>query len=108
MPYPLKEIVPTSGWRIYSIGRELPRLDPAAYRLTIDGAVERPVTYSLADLRALPRVTQVSDFHCVTGWRVYDVTWGGVRFRDAPRGAGIRPQARRCGSSRTRCPTTTR
>jgi hypothetical protein len=94
VPSPLKEIVPTSGWRIYSIGRELPRLDPNAFRLTIAGAVERPVTYSLADLRALPQVTQVSDFHCVTGWSVYDVTWKGVRFRQLLAEAGVRPQAK--------------
>src|SRR5205823_11458415 len=25
---------------------------------------------------------QVSDFHCVTGWTVRHVHWGGVRFRD--------------------------
>jgi len=94
VPAPLKEIVPTSGWRIYSIGRELPRLDPATYRLTIAGAVERPVTYSLADLRALPQVTQVSDFHCVTGWSVHDVTWKGVRFRQLLDEAGVRPAAK--------------
>ena len=34
------------------------------------------------ELQALPRADQVSDFHCVTGWSVQDVHWGGVRFRD--------------------------
>jgi DMSO/TMAO reductase YedYZ molybdopterin-dependent catalytic subunit len=93
-PDPVEAIVPTSGWRIYMIGSSIPRIDPAVYRLTIDGAVERPVAYTLADLRALPRVEQVSDFHCVTGWSVDGVRWTGVRFRDLLAEAGIRPDAR--------------
>jgi DMSO/TMAO reductase YedYZ molybdopterin-dependent catalytic subunit len=94
VPDSVEAIVPTSGWRIYTIGSSIPRVDPAGYRLTIDGAVERPVAYTLADLRALPRVEQVSDFHCVTGWSVDDVRWAGVRFRDLLAGARIRPDAR--------------
>jgi len=82
VPDSVEAIVPTSGWRIYTIGSSIPRLDPAAYRLAVSGAVERPVTYTLADLRALPQAEQVSDFHCVTGWRVEDVHWRGVRFAD--------------------------
>ena len=82
LPDSVQAIVPTTGWRIYTIGSGIPRIDPEAYRLTIDGAVERPVTYRLADLRSLPRAEQVSDFHCVTGWSVEDVRWGGVRFDD--------------------------
>jgi DMSO/TMAO reductase YedYZ molybdopterin-dependent catalytic subunit len=82
VPDRVQAAVPTSGWRIYSIGSSLPTIDPVSYRLRIDGAVERPVTLALDDLRALPRATQISDFHCVTGWSVEDVAWGGVRFSD--------------------------
>ena len=94
VPDPVEAIVPTSGWRIYTIGSSIPRIDPAAYRLTIAGAVERPVTYTLADLRALPRAEQVSDFHCVTGWSVDDVHWRGVRFADLLAEARPRPDAK--------------
>ena len=94
VPDRVEAFVPTSGWRIYTIGSSIPRIDPAAYRLTIAGAVERPVTYTLDDLRRLPRAEQVSDFHCVTGWSVYDVRWGGVRFQDLLAGARPRPDAR--------------
>ena len=34
------------------------------------------------DLAALPRVTQVSDFHCVTTWSCLGLEWSGFRFRD--------------------------
>ena len=94
VPDRVEAFVPSSGWRIYTIGNAIPRIDPMTYRLTITGAVERPTTYSLADLRALPRAEQVSDFHCVTGWSVYDVQWTGVRFRDLLADAGVRPEAK--------------
>ncbi len=94
VPDNVQALVPTSGWRIYTIGSSIPRLDPAEYRLTIGGAVERPVTYTLGDLRSLPRAEQVSDFHCVTGWRVENVHWGGVRFGDLLDEAGLRPSAK--------------
>lgn len=94
VPDRLEAAVPTSGWRIYTIGSSIPRLDEGTYRLTIDGAVERPVSYSLAELRSLPQSTQVSDFHCVTGWSVYDVRWRGVRFADLLREAGPTARAR--------------
>jgi len=94
VPDGVESIVPTSGWRIYTIGNSIPRIDPAAYRLTIGGAVERPVSYSLADLRSLPQATQVSDFHCVTGWSVNDVNWRGVRFEDLLAESGLRSDAK--------------
>jgi DMSO/TMAO reductase YedYZ molybdopterin-dependent catalytic subunit len=94
VPDRVEAFVPSSGWRIYTIGNAIPRIDPAGYRLTIKGAVERPVTYTLADLRAMPRAVQVSDFHCVTGWSVHDVRWAGVRFRDLLAEAGLRPEAK--------------
>lgn len=49
--------------------------------LTIGGEVARPVKIG-PQLAALPRVAQVSDFHCVTTWSVRDVHWSGVAFSD--------------------------
>ena len=82
------------GWRIYTIGDRIPQIDPATYRLKVEGLVERPLSLSLADLRALPRAKQVSDFHCVTGWSVDDVRWGGVRFKHLLAKAGAKPGAK--------------
>jgi DMSO/TMAO reductase YedYZ molybdopterin-dependent catalytic subunit len=39
-------------------------------------------THRLPELRALPRTTFTSDFHCVTGWIVPGVTWAGVRLSE--------------------------
>ena len=82
VPKSVSSIVPTSGWRIYTIGSSMPDPDPATFRLTIGGLVDAPVSLSLADLKAMPRADQISDFHCVTGWSVSDVRWGGVRIGD--------------------------
>ncbi|MFN8222961.1 MAG: molybdopterin-dependent oxidoreductase [Gaiellales bacterium] len=80
IPDSVQAIVPTRGWRIYTIRAGLPNVDAEAFRFRIDGAVERPVDYTLADLRRLKQETQISDFHCVTGWTVKNVTWRGIRL----------------------------
>ena len=65
----------------------------SASSLTIDGEVEDPITLTDDELRALPRVEQVSDFHCVTRWSQFDMRFGGVRARDLLERAQPRPSA---------------
>ena len=84
-------ILPSSGWRIYTISGQMPVFDPDTWRLRIGGLVERPVSLTYDELRALPRAEQVSNFHCVTGWSVDRVHWGGVRIADVL--AHSQPQA---------------
>jgi DMSO/TMAO reductase YedYZ molybdopterin-dependent catalytic subunit len=50
------------------------------YRLTVDGLVEKPASFSFDQLKAFQQITQTSDFHCVEGWSVKDIEWGGFRF----------------------------
>jgi DMSO/TMAO reductase YedYZ molybdopterin-dependent catalytic subunit len=90
----LSRLVPSSGWRIYTVAATMPTFDPQTWRLRIDGLVRSPVELSYDQLRALPKATQVSDFHCVTGWTVGGVHWGGVRFHDLLALAQPLPQAR--------------
>ena len=54
----------------------MPNIDPTAYRLRVDGLVDAPKSFTLADLKAMPRAEQVSDFHCVTGWVVSERALG--------------------------------
>jgi DMSO/TMAO reductase YedYZ molybdopterin-dependent catalytic subunit len=84
-------ILPSGGWRIYTISGHMPVFNPATWRLKVGGLVEQPLSLSYDELRALPRVDQVSTFHCVTGWTVDNVHWGGVRLKDVLDRA--RPQA---------------
>jgi DMSO/TMAO reductase YedYZ molybdopterin-dependent catalytic subunit len=78
----LGNLLPVGGWRIYTISGSMPLFDERSYRLEITGLVRKPQQLTYAQLRALPQAEQVSDFHCVTGWSVANVRWGGVRFRD--------------------------
>ena len=54
----------------------------ASWRLTVDGLVDYPKVFGFADLVCLPRQDQVTDFHCVEGWSVYDVPWNGVHLSE--------------------------
>ncbi|MGK2950593.1 MAG: molybdopterin-dependent oxidoreductase [Acidimicrobiales bacterium] len=54
--------------------------DPA-WRLTVGGAVARPLTLSLADLRAMAQREAVLPIACVEGWSA-SARWRGVAVRD--------------------------
>jgi DMSO/TMAO reductase YedYZ molybdopterin-dependent catalytic subunit len=49
------------------------------YRLEIGGLVERPMSFSLAELRALPSRTQITRHDCVEGWSAIG-KWKGARL----------------------------
>ena len=75
-------LIPTKGWRIYTVSGHLPGFDPKTWKLEVAGHVETGASIGYHDLLSLPKVEQVSTFHCVTGWTVKNVHWGGVRLND--------------------------
>ena len=93
LPGSVRALLPSQGWRIYTVADTMPRFDPRSWRLRIDGLVARPRDLGYDELLQLPRVEQTSDFHCVTGWTVNNVRWSGVRFRDLLALARPLPQA---------------
>jgi DMSO/TMAO reductase YedYZ molybdopterin-dependent catalytic subunit len=80
-------------FRIYTITDSFPSITDSQYRLRISGLVERPTSLTLEELQAMPRTSLIKDFQCVTGWRVPDVHWEGVRLADVLETAGLSPQA---------------
>jgi len=48
-------ILPSGGWRIYTISGDMPVFDPKTWRLKIGGHVEHPVSLTYDQLRALPK-----------------------------------------------------
>jgi DMSO/TMAO reductase YedYZ molybdopterin-dependent catalytic subunit len=64
-----------------------------AWRLRIDGLVERPLDLSLADLRALPARTQITRHDCVEGWSAIG-KWQGAQLGPLLQTAGLKPNAR--------------
>lgn len=63
------------------------------WRLEVEGLVERPMRLSLARIRALPSVTQITRHDCVEGWSCIG-EWTGVPLGTVLRLAGVRPRAR--------------
>src|SRR3954465_9929037 len=80
VPNALHSLVP-DGWRIYSVNPPWPAFDPATYRLTVAGAGENQLSLTWDEVMQLPQDSQVTDFHCVTGWTVGNVHWTGVRLQ---------------------------
>ncbi len=99
---PLILSIPRSAWAfalsafpVRTVGKDSFTFDPRTglvhwkerkasepYHLVIDGLVEKSIRLSYDDLKGLPQIKQVSDFHCVEGWTVDDVPWGGIRFEE--------------------------
>ena len=83
-PTGLSDLLPIAGrFRIYSVTGDLPSRRAGDYTLRVDGLVDGPTSLSFDDVhRRLPQTSLTRDFQCVTGWRVHDVAWVGVRLRD--------------------------
>jgi len=70
---PNKLIVNTYGFT--------PEIDPAQFRLTVDGEVANPLSLDLATIGQLPKRSMVIRHVCVEGWAAI-VQWAGVPVRD--------------------------
>ena len=90
----LSGFLPIGRFRIYTVTGDLPSKSKAAYRLKIRGLVDAPATFTYDELRALPPTRMTRDFQCVTGWRVPEVQWKGVRLGDVLDRAGVQPEAK--------------
>jgi DMSO/TMAO reductase YedYZ molybdopterin-dependent catalytic subunit len=90
----LLSLLPIGRFRIYSVTSGFPSRSHADYTLKIHGLVARPRSYTYAELRGRRPTALTRDFQCVTGWRVHDVAWVGVRLRDLLDDAGLHTDAR--------------
>jgi DMSO/TMAO reductase YedYZ molybdopterin-dependent catalytic subunit len=65
----------------------------ADWRLSIDGLVDRPASFSLAQLKSYPSRRQITMLQCEEGWS-YIAEWIGVPLSHVLDVVGIRPRAR--------------
>jgi DMSO/TMAO reductase YedYZ molybdopterin-dependent catalytic subunit len=65
----------------------------ADWRLSVDGMVARPGSFSLSDLRSLPVRSQITEVACEEGWS-YIAEWIGTPLTEVLHEVGILPQAR--------------
>ena len=86
-------LLPVGRFRIYTVTGRIHRRSDADYRLNVGGFVDGPFTLTLDELKAMPATRMTKDFQCVTGWRVHDVKWTGVRLADLLDRAGVKPGA---------------
>ncbi len=68
------------NWPVLDTGYK-PEIQLSEWRLTINGTVENPITWTWEEFLAQPQMTSASDFHCVTSWSTFDNQWEGVSFQ---------------------------
>ena len=68
-------LLPTSGEY-----KELADGGYQAYKLRVDGLVEKPQEFSLAQLKAMPKQEQITAHYCIQGWSGV-AKWAGVPMR---------------------------
>jgi DMSO/TMAO reductase YedYZ molybdopterin-dependent catalytic subunit len=89
--YPISSIEPKE-LRINTF-EDTPKIDPATFKLVIDGAVNQPMQLSLSDIKKMPLQSMVIRHVCVEGWAAI-VQWGGVPLRNLIALAQPQPAAR--------------
>src|SRR5205823_4793228 len=62
-------------------------------RLSIEGLVARPASFSLEDLKRYPSRTQITHLACEEGWS-FIAEWTGVPLAEILNGVGVLPQAK--------------
>ena len=62
-------------------GEDEIRPSPKNFKLKVSGLVRDTDDWTLAELRAMPQVSQITRHICVEGWSAIG-KWGGVRFSD--------------------------
>jgi DMSO/TMAO reductase YedYZ molybdopterin-dependent catalytic subunit len=75
------ELTPFDKFPINGYDVEDPGVDFEAWTLTVNGAVQKPGEYKLAQVQSLPRVRQNTRHACVEGWDVIG-RFGGARLSD--------------------------
>jgi DMSO/TMAO reductase YedYZ molybdopterin-dependent catalytic subunit len=87
------DLTPFANFPINDYDVDDPEVDFEKWTLTVAGSVQRPGDYTLAQIQALPRVTQNTRHVCVEGWDVIG-RFGGVRLSDFLKTIGADPAAR--------------
>src|SRR5438128_5845544 len=75
------ELTPFNRFPINDYDVDDPGVDLERWNLTVTGAVQKPGDYRLAQIQALPKITQNTRHVCVEGWDVIG-NFGGARLSD--------------------------
>ena len=79
--YPENMITRPFPFNAYYPREKAPRIEAASFRLNVSGRVEKKDDWTLDQLYALPRFTQITRHFCIEGWSAIG-KWTGVRFSE--------------------------
>jgi DMSO/TMAO reductase YedYZ molybdopterin-dependent catalytic subunit len=65
----------------------------SGFHLTVDGLVEKPLSLSMDEIKALPARTQITQHNCDEGWTAIG-RWTGVPLATLLNAAELKPEAR--------------
>lgn len=72
----------------------IPCANSETWHFTLSGLVDKPISTNWKGFLDLPRVVQISNFHCITGWSVYSVTYEGIALGQLLDIAGVQAAAK--------------
>jgi DMSO/TMAO reductase YedYZ molybdopterin-dependent catalytic subunit len=83
----------TDKWPVLHAG-EVPKVDLATWTLEISGEVEKALSLTYEELKALPAAEVTTDIHCVTRWSRFDAQFKGVHWSELAKLCRPKPSAR--------------
>jgi DMSO/TMAO reductase YedYZ molybdopterin-dependent catalytic subunit len=69
------------------------KVDLKAWHLKIEGLVDKPISLSFDEIKALPQKIQTKNFICVEGWGLNNQQWEGVHLKEVFSKVKINPKA---------------
>jgi DMSO/TMAO reductase YedYZ molybdopterin-dependent catalytic subunit len=94
--FPESRITTPFPFNAYYAEEEVRVVDSSSYKLEVGGLVREKKSWQLAELYALPQVSQVTRHICVEGWSAIG-KWGGPRFSDFLQRVGADTSAKYVG-----------
>lgn len=70
------------------------KVDLKTWRLKIEGLVDRPLSLTFNEIKALPQKIQTKNFICVEGWGLDNQKWEGVHLKEIFSKVKINPKAK--------------
>ncbi len=91
------EITPNEDFYRIDINTRKPQLVPETWRLVLSGLVDRPLSLTLDEVRAMPTISYHHTLSCISnrigGDLISTTRWTGVRVQDVLSMAGMKPTA---------------
>ena len=91
------EITPNEDFYRIDINTRKPQLVPETWRLELNGLVDRPLSLTLDEVRAMPTISYHHTLSCISnrigGDLIGTTRWTGVRVQDVLAMAGMKPTA---------------